>query len=116
MQWDIQQAEAIPHSLNTSFLTVRAHSPGGNVVCREVRQAEKKKGSEPLLLCAIPAPLLHHCIRMNTPTIVTPPSAPCVLAARGRWNETKTDTSDREQKSLTTGSISPKQKTLHNIL
>lgn len=26
------------------------------------------------------------------------------------------DTNDREQKSLTTGSISPKQKTLHNIL
>lgn len=52
---------------------------------------------------------------MNMPAIVVPSSALHVLAAR-EVEQNIPDTSDREQKSLTTGSISPKQKTLHNIL
>lgn len=41
MQWEIQQAEAIPQSKH-KLLTVIAYSTGGNVVQREVRWAESK--------------------------------------------------------------------------
>lgn len=57
--------------------------------------------------------VFDHCTHMNMPTIVSPSSAE--LAVR-EVEQNIQDTSDREQKSLTTGSISPKQKILHNIL
>lgn len=65
-------------------------------------------------LC-ISAPF-DHCIHMNMPTIVIPSSAHHHELAAGEVEQNIPGTSDREQKSLTTGSISPKQKNLHNIL
>lgn len=55
------------------------------------------------------------------PTIVISSAAPHDTAAtemekQQKNNNTILNTCDREQKSLTTGNISPKQKILHNIL
>ena len=52
---------------------------------------------------------------MSMPGMVVPTFALHSVAAR-EVEYNRPDTSDREQKSLTIGSISPKQKTLHNIL
>lgn len=54
------------------------------------------------------------------PTIVISSAAPHDIAAtemeKQQQKKPVLNTSDREQKSLTTGNISPKQKILHNIL
>lgn len=57
----------------------------------------------------------HSCTQMNMATIDIPSTANDDVAAM-EVEQNISNTSDREQKSLTTGSISPKQKTLHNIL
>lgn len=62
MQWEIQQAEAIPQSKH-KLLTVIAYSTGGNVVQREVRWAEYKVWI-----------LLHLCAFLV-----------CVLFAASKW-------------------------------
>lgn len=103
-----------PTQLKYKLLTIIAYSTGGNVAQREGGDEQSRKCQG----CSISVHfslVFVHCIHMNMPTIVSPSSAPHELAAR-EVEQNIQDTSDREQKSLTTGSISPKQKILHNIL
>lgn len=80
----------------------------------EERDEQREKVSE--LLSPLCVSALISSVHPNEYAIELFPSLLSSKLAAREVEQNIPDTNDREQKSLTTGSISPKQKTLHNIL